>query len=129
MSRIIRHPDYNENTFDNDICLLQLSSTVTFTNFISPVCLAAAGSDFEAGTNVWITGWGNIRFGGETSDTGVVATASVLLKPLKIQFQYNYTSLRDFGTLFSTGSNTVFKLVSWNLELRNNVSFSCDSFT
>lgn len=66
MSRIIRHPDYNSDTFDNDICLLQLSSAVTLTNYIVPVCLAASGSNFAAGTDVWVTGWGNVQFGGET---------------------------------------------------------------
>lgn len=74
VSRVIPHPDYDENTFDNDICLLQLSSEVNFTNFIVPVCLAAAGSTFNAGTDVWVTGWGNIQFGGETNDRGFVAT-------------------------------------------------------
>uniref|UniRef100_A0A3B4Y8W5 Peptidase S1 domain-containing protein n=1 Tax=Seriola lalandi dorsalis TaxID=1841481 RepID=A0A3B4Y8W5_SERLL len=45
---------------DNDIALLRLSSTVDFTNFIRPVCLAAAGSVFRAGTTCWVTGWGTI---------------------------------------------------------------------
>ncbi|XP_041812141.1 serine protease 27-like [Chelmon rostratus] len=60
--RIINHPDYNSNTFDNDISLLQLSSPVEFSSYIRPVCLAASGSVFEAGTMCWVTGWGTIRF-------------------------------------------------------------------
>lgn len=66
VTEILRHADYNANTFDNDICLLRLSSAVTFTNFIVPVCLAASGSTFGAGTDVWVTGWGTIQSGGET---------------------------------------------------------------
>lgn len=104
MSQIIRHPDYNPNTFDNDICLLRLSSTVTFTNFIVPVCLAADGSVFSADTDVWVTGWGNTNTDGETNDSGGVATAIVLLKPLTFQSQYNYTSLTDVGTQVVTAS-------------------------
>ncbi|XP_035599093.1 polyserase-2-like isoform X4 [Oncorhynchus keta] len=48
-----------------DCCslLLQLSSPVTFTNYIRPVCLAAPGSSFHAGTTSWVTGWGTIRSG------------------------------------------------------------------
>lgn len=66
VSQIIRHPDYNAATFDNDICLLRLSSDVPFTNFIVPVCLAASGSVFSADAFVWVTGWGNIESGGES---------------------------------------------------------------
>uniref|UniRef100_A0A3Q0SV47 Peptidase S1 domain-containing protein n=1 Tax=Amphilophus citrinellus TaxID=61819 RepID=A0A3Q0SV47_AMPCI len=55
VSQIIIHPNYNPNTSDNDIALLQLSSTVQFTDYIRPVCLAAQGSSFPAGTTVWVT--------------------------------------------------------------------------
>ncbi|CAK6979875.1 serine protease 27-like [Scomber scombrus] len=60
VSQIINHPDYNRNTFDNDISLLKLSSPVTFNDFILPVCLAASDSTFYDGVNTWITGWGDI---------------------------------------------------------------------
>ncbi|KAG8006569.1 Transmembrane protease serine 9, partial [Nibea albiflora] len=63
VTQIINHPDYNPDTSDNDISLLKLSSPVTFTNYILPVCLAASGSTFNAGTNSWVTGWGNIGSG------------------------------------------------------------------
>ncbi|XP_030591269.1 tryptase-like [Archocentrus centrarchus] len=63
VSKIIKHPNYNSFTDDNDITLLQLSSTVNFTDYIRPVCLAAQGSNFPARTNVWVTGWGDIQSG------------------------------------------------------------------
>ncbi|XP_062382830.1 chymotrypsin-like protease CTRL-1 [Sardina pilchardus] len=56
---IIKHPSYISETHDNDIALLRLSSSVTFTNYIRPVCLAAAGSTFDSGAKTWITGWGH----------------------------------------------------------------------
>uniref|UniRef100_A0A8C1Y0R5 Si:dkey-32n7.7 n=1 Tax=Cyprinus carpio TaxID=7962 RepID=A0A8C1Y0R5_CYPCA len=59
---IIKHPKYNF-TNDNDIALLKLRSPVTFTDYISPVCLAAHTSVFNSGTDSWITGWGNISEG------------------------------------------------------------------
>uniref|UniRef100_A0A8C1XWP1 Si:dkey-32n7.7 n=1 Tax=Cyprinus carpio TaxID=7962 RepID=A0A8C1XWP1_CYPCA len=43
---IIKHPKYNF-TNDNDIALLKLRSPVTFTDYISPVCLAAHTSVFN----------------------------------------------------------------------------------
>ncbi|KAJ3600671.1 hypothetical protein NHX12_031649, partial [Muraenolepis orangiensis] len=63
VAQITCHPDYNIFTSDNNICLLKLSSPVTFTNYIRPVCLAAEDSVFHAGTINWVTGWGNINFG------------------------------------------------------------------
>uniref|UniRef100_A0A3B3DU48 Si:dkey-32n7.7 n=1 Tax=Oryzias melastigma TaxID=30732 RepID=A0A3B3DU48_ORYME len=56
----IVHPDFGGRTLDNDIALLRLSSPVTFTHYIRPVCLAASGSVFNNGTGSWVTGWGNL---------------------------------------------------------------------
>ncbi len=64
VTQIISHPDYNPTTINNDIALLKLSSSVTFTQFILPVCLAATDSAFFNGTDSWVTGWGNIGSGG-----------------------------------------------------------------
>ncbi|CAB1341328.1 unnamed protein product, partial [Coregonus sp. 'balchen'] len=64
VAQIIRHPNYLSSTSDNDMCLLKLSSPVTFTNYIQPVCLAAPGSSFYAGTTSWVTGWGTTSSGG-----------------------------------------------------------------
>uniref|UniRef100_I3JSL4 Acrosin n=1 Tax=Oreochromis niloticus TaxID=8128 RepID=I3JSL4_ORENI len=59
VTQIIIHPNYNSKTNDNDICLLRLESPVTFTSYISPVCLAASNSTFYSGVNSWVSGWGN----------------------------------------------------------------------
>ncbi|XP_036446363.1 transmembrane protease serine 9-like [Colossoma macropomum] len=59
----IKHPSYSSSTNDNDLALLQLNSSVTFTPYITPVCLAAAGSTFFNGTLTWVTGWGNTASG------------------------------------------------------------------
>lgn len=61
---VINHPDYSDPTHNNDMALIQLSSSVTFTDYIRPVCLAAAGSKFAAGTDSWVTGWGTLQSGG-----------------------------------------------------------------
>lgn len=62
---IIRHPDYESGTNDNDVALLKLDSPVPFTDFIRPVCLSAEGSVFHTGTHSWVTGWGLTSEGGE----------------------------------------------------------------
>uniref|UniRef100_UPI0037E9B7AE serine protease 27-like n=1 Tax=Semicossyphus pulcher TaxID=241346 RepID=UPI0037E9B7AE len=60
VSQIITHENYEDTPNNNDVALLELSSDVSFTNYIRPVCLAATGSVVNAGSNVWVTGWGNI---------------------------------------------------------------------
>ncbi|XP_026110798.1 prostasin-like [Carassius auratus] len=64
-SQIINHPNFNMSNFDNDIALVQLSSSVTFSDYIKPVCLAAAGSVFAGGTESWVTGWGTLQSNGK----------------------------------------------------------------
>ena len=65
VAQIILHPNYDSDSSDNDIALLKLSSPVSFTDYIRPVCLAASGSVFNNGTDSWVTGWGRIQEGGE----------------------------------------------------------------
>lgn len=69
VDRVITHPSYSTSTQNNDIALLQLSSSVTFTDYVRPVCLAAAGSVFGGGTKSWITGWGKLNSAGEFNQT------------------------------------------------------------
>ncbi len=67
VTTIIVHPSYDRTTNNNDIALLRLSATVTFNDYIKPVCLAAQNSIFSSGTNSWITGWGDVQSGGTNS--------------------------------------------------------------
>lgn len=67
VSRIVLHPNYDSDSSNNDIALLRLSSAVTLTDYIRPVCLAASDSVFNNGTDSWVTGWGAVNEGGETS--------------------------------------------------------------
>ncbi|XP_067433231.1 transmembrane protease serine 9-like [Thunnus thynnus] len=61
VARIILHPNYDNNTNNNDIALLRLSSLVEFTDYIRPVCLAASRSVLNNGTDSWVTGWGAVK--------------------------------------------------------------------
>ncbi|KAJ4948997.1 hypothetical protein JOQ06_020517 [Pogonophryne albipinna] len=70
IDKIIVHPAYGDifNEYDNDMALLKLSSPVTFTNDIQPVCLASAKSTFYTGDNNWVVGFGTTS-SGSSADT------------------------------------------------------------
>lgn len=44
----------------NDIALLRLASSVTYSKHIQPVCILASSSEFQNQTDCWVTGWGDI---------------------------------------------------------------------
>ncbi|TRY95793.1 hypothetical protein DNTS_024803, partial [Danionella cerebrum] len=71
------HPSYNRDTYNNDIGLLRLSSSVEFDAFIKPVCLAAENSTFSSGTSSWLIGWGQTDTGVNLSDPGTLQEAEV----------------------------------------------------
>ncbi|XP_063286938.1 uncharacterized protein LOC134572067 [Pelobates fuscus] len=64
VERIINHPDYNTTTKKGDIALVKLKKSVTFTDYILPVCLPAASVSFPSGLECWVTGWGTRSSGG-----------------------------------------------------------------
>ena len=44
-----------------DIALVKLSSSVTYTKYIQPICVMASISEFENSSDCWVTGWGDIE--------------------------------------------------------------------
>uniref|UniRef100_T1JCW7 Peptidase S1 domain-containing protein n=1 Tax=Strigamia maritima TaxID=126957 RepID=T1JCW7_STRMM len=60
------HPHYDQNTVDNDIALLQLTSHVDFNTRVLPACLPQFNADV-AGVVGTISGWGMIIDSGPTS--------------------------------------------------------------
>lgn len=74
INQIVLHPSYNPllNDKDNDIALLRMESSVNFTLYIRPVCLAAEGSTFHTGISSWVAGWGR-------NSTGKVYSSDMLI--------------------------------------------------
>ena len=99
------HPDYNPRSFDNDIAILTLNESVTFTEkVISPICMPsldflavanttfhktemAAGDSKFTGKTGFVAGWGSTRFRGKTSSKLLQAT----LKVRHINIKDSYT--------------------------------------
>jgi trypsin len=57
VSSVFRHPDYDAETFDNDVAVLKLNRAVTS---VSPISIVGSGSDQYqgAGQSVVVSGWG-----------------------------------------------------------------------
>lgn len=81
------HPEYNEETYENDISILKIHRQAFFNDFIRPICLPSFVEDFENKTasvtgtkrsvnfhiHIFDTfilgkGWGTQSFGGAPSD-------------------------------------------------------------
>lgn len=66
VSRIVIYPK-RDGLLDGDIALLRLSSQVTFTDVILPICLPNASKQHTLPASCWVTGWGQNKEGmGET---------------------------------------------------------------
>ena len=64
IDRIIKHPDYDASSnHDYDVALLKLKNPIQYNSHVRPVCLAK--TDFDAGTNCYVTGWGHTSEGGD----------------------------------------------------------------
>ena len=62
-AEIIQHPNYNSNTYNNDIALIRLDDPIQFSDEVQPVLLICdqqveLGAE-DVGQTSWITGWGN----------------------------------------------------------------------
>nr|XP_029720064.1 transmembrane protease serine 9-like [Aedes albopictus] len=57
---IIRHEEYDEVTFENDIALLKLYSEITYNNYIQPICLWQGDTQLSKIVSQvgYIVGWG-----------------------------------------------------------------------
>ncbi|XP_063078038.1 polyserase-2-like isoform X2 [Engraulis encrasicolus] len=72
LESIIKHPDYRDKPFANDIALMKLDRPVNFTSYISPVCLPSNKSSFHNATTCWATGWGSVGLGDPLPDPGTL---------------------------------------------------------
>ncbi|XP_015242181.1 PREDICTED: serine protease 56 isoform X2 [Cyprinodon variegatus] len=78
VNRIIPHPKFNPKTFNNDIALVELTSPVVLSEYVTPVCLPTA-TDPPTGSPCLVAGWGSLYEDGPSAD--VVMEAKVPLLP------------------------------------------------
>nr|XP_029720523.1 chymotrypsin-like protease CTRL-1 [Aedes albopictus] len=60
VDKIIRHEEYNRDSFENDIALLKLYSEITYTSYIQPVCLWQGDTELSKIISKigYVVGWG-----------------------------------------------------------------------
>nr|XP_030736550.1 transmembrane protease serine 11A isoform X3 [Globicephala melas] len=68
IERIIVHERYHFPAKEYDIAVVQLSSSVTFTDEIRRVCLPEASVSFQPNSTVYVTGFGALFHGGESQN-------------------------------------------------------------
>ncbi|XP_042252499.1 serine protease 33 [Thunnus maccoyii] len=61
VSQVVIPSGYTEPHSGKDLALVQLSSPVTWSDHVRPICLPASGTLFPSGMQCYVTGWGNIR--------------------------------------------------------------------
>lgn len=59
-------PSYTSSTFDSDVAIIKLATSIPTSSTISYVSLPAAGSDPAAGSVATVAGWGTLSSGGQS---------------------------------------------------------------
>merc|ERR1712029_371691 len=64
VAHIIKNPNYDSSRYENDICLLQLTEPLEWSEFIQPIALPEPMQQTAEGTMITVTGWGTLVEGG-----------------------------------------------------------------
>ncbi|XP_072890136.1 serine protease 27 [Hemitrygon akajei] len=76
---IIKHSRYVNAEEGYDIALLKLSTPISFSNYIIPICLPSSTYRFSCGPGYYITGWGHVSESVSLSNPGTLQEVSVNL--------------------------------------------------
>lgn len=101
VSRIVIPAGYEEPHNGKDLALVQLSSPVTWSDYIRPVCLPASGTLFPDGMKCYVTGWGNIRDNVPLSGVGTLQEVQVpIISQSSCQEMYNVNPTEQVDILY-----------------------------
>lgn len=92
-SRVVNHPSYNSYTLANDISLVQLSSSVASSSYVSTISLAS--TTLGSGVAVTVSGWG------KTSDAS--SSVSTILNYISLTTISNQQCTSTFGNIIQSG--------------------------
>ncbi|CAG2179669.1 unnamed protein product, partial [Oppiella nova] len=70
--KVTAHPDFEPQTYKNDVAIIKLSQRVRFNRRVWPICLPydtrVLTSEENVGRSGFIIGWGRLEFNGKTSE-------------------------------------------------------------
>lgn len=78
VAEIIMHEDYDTFTTNNDVALLKLASPITCGKRIAGACLAPV--EPEAGSKVTVSGWGSLKYQGNSPSKLMFVNVNVIDK-------------------------------------------------
>lgn len=71
VSRVVIPSGYVEPYSGKDVALVELTTPVTWSDYVRPVCLPSSGTLFPGDMMCSVTGWGNIRNDGKNPPSGL----------------------------------------------------------
>ena len=66
-AQIIRHPDYNQTTMENDFCMLRYDTPIAFNDKVTAACLPPAGTPPAETDDCFTAGWGLTEYNVQSS--------------------------------------------------------------
>ncbi|XP_042595126.1 transmembrane protease serine 13-like isoform X1 [Cyprinus carpio] len=72
VKKIIVNENYNSDSSDYDVALLKLSSPVTFSSTVQPVCFPTFDQTFSEGSECWTSGFGTTQEGADHASTSLM---------------------------------------------------------
>ncbi|XP_046748300.1 uncharacterized protein LOC124412466 [Diprion similis] len=78
ISSIIIHEYYDEDSYDYDVGLIQLTSTLALTTTVATVSLPSSSYTIDIGTQCTVAGWGKTSYGGTLSETLLYLTVPIV---------------------------------------------------
>lgn len=101
MSSIKVNPSYAAGTYNNDVAIMKLATSIPTSSTISYAKLASSGSDPAAGTGLTVAGWGTTSSGGQSLPVNLLKVDVPVIS--RSTCNSNYGSGRVTTAMFCAG--------------------------